>query len=1089
MVSGGMAAPAWSSTGRLGTTSPTPSSDSSTSGDSDGMVTPPWVGGCPEREAAPCALECQLLGGDDHPLWLRPHSLDLDDFTRFLRAARSPGGLNADLDLAQHYPRVAHWFQGLRSASEAQATAVLEHLVKLLGQAPGPEAALDATWAAVMAATCVDVDPPQHSPDVTPFPAGWTFIPRSNRWDFDRILLYAFRRLAKVPGFQPDLELKPGLSCLSWLQSLVRHLLVQHDPLPQTADLAEFFGVLTRIHPQALEPNSGALGAWFIYNNEGLDAHGLIRDILNAARQTRQVPKFVSKLIIAMLEHRAILKFPASQPLVLDELNAVIPKLPFGQILDIGRTFNYHYEHDMPALAAPEEPVHQALDDLMASFFKHIPVLDHQVPRPVLDKVVKMVHHTAKVMADFSLRCDHGLYRTPLAVVSLAVHLAHYREIPFPSLITAQNAEYVESRFSHQYPFLAQQMYSLVPGTKPRMGPKSWPFPATCSNVLRPLVRGNFRLLLDFEDPNHPELLKAISKSFGFLAQSLFADVSNPNLDYHYFKVPLTVMKELDLRNLHPTMKSLAFIVNYLLAATSCYHEATISTIVNLRLICDVFTTPFDGFNQADGFALLWECSKFKMLGLELETPIWDNFARIVKLYISRIHLYAVKFPGTLGLIKKCWASVHSEGDYRQHRVFAIFMDEIAKPILHGDATHPEKVGICRDLFEEGKDKLFELLKVALKERQNTLLLQIASTLLGVHAKLNDTSIHRQDKSKILNIILRWSLADQQTPMPTRLLTTLFKNLTFYRDIFPSQLDKNVFRKLALMQVNVWSEGFCVCKKEAFPHFAEIAQCYFENVPAEDCILKDLTSNASCCYTMKFWRCFLRARKSKGVTDLGRPILEDHLLNLYKKALAWSPQREVIQHLVFLYEDISKADEPMVGSHLEANFLHLVGNSHYTEKFSSYWLEINQVLSNFVQRRYFRVVQPRIPMFMVAIDNLIKGVRIQNGREDKSLGDAETNTAYRACELDRTLSLLRNHKDDLTRVVVHLMPSLLNTLSQVISHVPTKKALNLAIYHVLDLCDEHSVNFLMGNLGPDLIELGRQVVQDHKTFHRYKGTV
>lgn len=89
----------------------------------------------------------------------------------------------------------------------------------------------------------------------------------------------------------------------------------------------------------------------------------------------------------------------------------------------------------------------------------------------------------------------------------------------------------------------------------------------------------------------------------------------------------------------------------------------------------------------------------------------------------------------------------------------------------------------------------------------------------------------------------------------------------------------------------------------------------------------------------------------------------------------------------------------------------------------------------------------------------------------------------------RIADRIRKQKDDFARVVPYLIADILKCFQTVTIYPQVKYNLTFAIYKLLDICDQHSIGFLVSNLDEANREMFKHVMDNYKKYYKYSGAV
>lgn len=219
-----------------------------------------------------------------------------------------------------------------------------------------------------------------------------------------------------------------------------------------------------------------------------------------------------------------------------------------------------------------------------------------------------------------------------------------------------------------------------------------------------------------------------------------------------------------------------------------------------------------------------------------------------------------------------------------------------------------------------------------------------------------------------------------------------------------------------------------------------------------------------------------------------------------KGALTEDDLRKYYLPAFSLASAILEAEKPLVHREMEAAvcLTHCLGlrlNSPLLQDnpdlFSLAWRSIYSVISAAFHKRPSSLVVPRIPLVLAGLRNLIYGLASASDQQNKKdlTGQELRELVLLAHYTDRLCEHVRKLHKDFGRVVAFLVADLLEAFQKATVYPAVKANLLSGLHKLLDICDVHSKDFLLGVVGPGKQELFKHIVANYKQYFKYSGKV
>ena len=205
------------------------------------------------------------------------------------------------------------------------------------------------------------------------------------------------------------------------------------------------------------------------------------------------------------------------------------------------------------------------------------------------------------------------------------------------------------------------------------------------------------------------------------------------------------------------------------------------------------------------------------------------------------------------------------------------------------------------------------------------------------------------------------------------------------------------------------------------------------------------------------------------------------------------PEVQNMLKLCEVQQALMGTDVPILTSHMESILLRKlpstesVFRTHGKSTFVQVWNEVYNVFSIMMSKRFGFLVRPRIHLAFGILRNLYHGLITASNQDLKQgeVKDLVTLSHY----WDRCLDQVRNLKEDFARVIPYLVSDILEGFQHVTVLPAVKANISSGLYKLLDICDKHSVDYLVGVLPHGTRELFKDIVSTYNTYHRYSGKI
>ncbi|XP_033107139.1 unhealthy ribosome biogenesis protein 2 homolog [Anneissia japonica] len=141
--------------------------------------------------------------------------------------------------------------------------------------------------------------------------------------------------------------------------------------------------------------------------------------------------------------------------------------------------------------------------------------------------------------------------------------------------------------------------------------------------------------------------------------------------------------------------------------------------------------------------------------------------------------------------------------------------------------------------------------------------------------------------------------------------------------------------------------------------------------------------------------------------------------------------------------------------------------------------------------QYPKSVTSSLPSFLEGVKYLLNSVMFR-GRE--AIGGSQEKVQEKlllkcAEDMDRLLTLLASHKEDVQKVIVVLVAEYVRQLQKGTLHPAVKKSLGNGLNSIVSICDDKSLSLLGATLPDGLKEIYKGFYSDYKKYFKYTGRV
>ncbi|XP_071958294.1 unhealthy ribosome biogenesis protein 2 homolog [Antedon mediterranea] len=191
---------------------------------------------------------------------------------------------------------------------------------------------------------------------------------------------------------------------------------------------------------------------------------------------------------------------------------------------------------------------------------------------------------------------------------------------------------------------------------------------------------------------------------------------------------------------------------------------------------------------------------------------------------------------------------------------------------------------------------------------------------------------------------------------------------------------------------------------------------------------------------------------------------------------------------------ILKQGKDLVAAKVAMTTLHVVHliplvdlpNECFSECFTMLFRLLNTLLLQFSKQ-----LVPSLPSFLQCVKYLLTSVMF-HGRE--ALGKSDNKVPEKillqcAEDLDRLLTLLTCHKEDVQKVIVVIIAEYINQLQKGTMHSAVKKSLENGVNNIVSVCDDKSLSLLGATLPDSLKEIYKNFYSDYRKHFKYTGRV
>jgi hypothetical protein len=94
-----------------------------------------------------------------------------------------------------------------------------------------------------------------------------------------------------------------------------------------------------------------------------------------------------------------------------------------------------------------------------------------------------------------------------------------------------------------------------------------------------------------------------------------------------------------------------------------------------------------------------------------------------------------------------------------------------------------------------------------------------------------------------------------------------------------------------------------------------------------------------------------------------------------------------------------------------------------------------------------------------------------------------------AHSFDRICEHIKKMKEEFARVAPYLLADVMDAFQRVTMYPSVRTNILYGVHKLLDICDNHSSDFLSGVLPSGQQEMFKHVYSNYKQYHRYSGKV
>jgi len=227
-------------------------------------------------------------------------------------------------------------------------------------------------------------------------------------------------------------------------------------------------------------------------------------------------------------------------------------------------------------------------------------------------------------------------------------------------------------------------------------------------------------------------------------------------------------------------------------------------------------------------------------------------------------------------------------------------------------------------------------------------------------------------------------------------------------------------------------------------------------------------------------------------SDIARKAIKDAMAGFYTDP-EYDGTVDGMLSLCHLQQALLETERPLLTSHAEAFFLTKIVSTetvylrHGERDFHRVWLAVHSVLSAMMHKRFGFLVKTRTHLALSLLKNLFNGLLTAADQNNKHQSAADLVTL--AHYWDRSTDQVRNMKEDFGRIVAYFVADVLDGFQRVTLLPAVKTNLQSGLHKLLDLCDKHSVDYLVGVLPPGRKEIFKDIVSTYKTYHKYSGKI
>ena len=577
---------------------------------------------------------------------------------------------------------------------------------------------------------------------------------------------------------------------LEYLTKVGNFLTENAFPIPITQTSVDCVRFLLQIHAGSLENQIGFLSALILFNVDGVNIENYFQDLISTYFKLRQLPKLIAKIFIALEKPDFNSEFKNLSPKCIDAFEDHICQLPFGQIFELWKSFNFH-------LKSKKKIVVGFVDDLMSAFLRSVCLIDHKVPGITCQKIAEFIKQTHEILKE----SKNNFAETRKELIELALMLKKYRKrqdlenlfqnVPKNSTIAKkikicdqiedlssmevdevvenfafakcdlnkdEIIEATESLFKSPSDFIFDQhlieenveiqkaiIINLIKFLEDRFD-----VDGGCEVVIKRLKSGKFLQNNDEESKK-----KVIEKVISALEEQLLsAKYSvNPDLDpKSYFLAPIRALNSLPLECLQESL-NLTVIAILLMLISVCSHEEVVDDLIGILARCfDPVLRQSQFLRIADGSKLLLFMSRMKHYSLKSKNAESTQFL-LTQSVVRYISDYAEKWSNFDQNFTKICDNLKNPKQCGQRSVLTavLFAEALEKPLIFQDASEKklkncgEKMKLVVKNLKSGLSDFDEA-----DEDMKILLMRCTSAVLV----LKDNKITKHEIEKVLKFAL-----------------------------------------------------------------------------------------------------------------------------------------------------------------------------------------------------------------------------------------------------------------------------------------------------------------------------------------------